>query len=79
MTERSVIGYEWRTDAARQNHQRTGAGAFPEGILFAADAVEPDRNVVSFRAMSSMTAGRRASVLAAGALAFEFSDWRSAI
>jgi len=77
MTERSVIGYESGElmPPDRTINELALALSFPKEFFFAADAVEPDRNVVSFRAMSSMTAGRRASVLAAGALAFEFSDW----
>lgn len=80
MTERSVVGYESGdlVPPDKTIAELALALSFPKDFFFAPDAVEPDRNVVSFRALSSMTAGRIGSVLAAGSLAFELSDWLDA-
>jgi Zn-dependent peptidase ImmA (M78 family) len=48
---------------------------FPIGFFYRSDLEEPSPNGVSFRALKSMTAGQRDSALAAGALAFEVSEW----
>jgi len=48
---------------------------FPVSFFFRGDIEEPSPVVASFRSLKAMTAGERDAALAAGALAFELSDW----
>lgn len=48
---------------------------FPVEFFTATDLDEPPERSVSFRSLSSMTAGRRDSAIAAAALAMELSRW----
>jgi Zn-dependent peptidase ImmA (M78 family) len=48
---------------------------FPASFFYRTDLEEPSARGVSFRALKSMTAGQRDAALAAGALAFELSEW----
>lgn len=51
------------------------ATRFPPTFYERPDIEEPSKDGVSFRALSKMTAGQRDAALAAGALAFELTDW----
>ena len=48
---------------------------FPAEFFFAPPISRPEVDAVSFRALSSMTAAKRDSALAAGALAVELASW----
>jgi Zn-dependent peptidase ImmA (M78 family)/DNA-binding XRE family transcriptional regulator len=48
---------------------------FPATFFHRSDIDEPPKEGVSFRSLSTMTAGQRDAALAAGALAFELSRW----
>ena len=48
---------------------------FPTSFFFRPDLEEPRVDGVSFRSLSTMRAGQRDAALAAGALAFELSEW----
>lgn len=48
---------------------------FPLAFFFRPDIHEPSEDSVSFRSLSTMRAGQRDAALAAGALAFELSEW----
>jgi len=48
---------------------------FPVAFFFRPDVEEPIADGVSFRSLSTLTAGQRDSALSAGALAFELSEW----
>jgi Zn-dependent peptidase ImmA (M78 family)/DNA-binding XRE family transcriptional regulator len=48
---------------------------FPVDFFFAHELEEPPQSIVSFRALSSMTAGKRDSAIAAAVLAIELSKW----
>jgi len=48
---------------------------FPIPFFHNGDIEVPSADGVSFRSMKSMTAGQRNAALAAGALAFELSEW----
>lgn len=48
---------------------------FPPSFFHRPDIDEPTADGVSFRSLSTMTAGQRDAALAAGALAFELSAW----
>lgn len=48
---------------------------FPVEFFFAAAIDRPELGAVSFRSLSSMTAGQRDSALAAGTLAIELASW----
>jgi Zn-dependent peptidase ImmA (M78 family)/DNA-binding XRE family transcriptional regulator len=54
------------------------ATQFPIPFFHRGPIEEPSPEGVSFRSLKSMTAGQRNAALAAGALAFELSDWISA-
>ena len=60
------------TDAVEQIASVT---MFPPSFFYRPDIDEPMKEWVSFRSLSTMTAGQRDSALAAGALAFELSAW----
>ena len=48
---------------------------FPPSFFHRGDVDEPAKDGASFRALSKMTASQRDAALAAGAIAFELSDW----
>lgn len=48
---------------------------FPVGFFYRPDVELPSADEASFRSLRSMTASKRDAALAAGALAFEVSDW----
>ncbi len=48
---------------------------FPTTFFYRPDLESPLKDGVSFRSLSTMTAGKRDAALAAGALAFELSEW----
>jgi Zn-dependent peptidase ImmA (M78 family)/DNA-binding XRE family transcriptional regulator len=48
---------------------------FPISFFYREDLEEPTVSGVSFRSLKSMSAGKRDAALAAGALAFELSEW----
>lgn len=48
---------------------------FPTAFFYRSEVDEPTGENVSFRSLSTMTAGQRNAALAAGALAFELSAW----
>ena len=48
---------------------------FPVSFFYRPDIDEPSADAASFRSLSTMTAGQRDAALAAGALAFELSEW----
>lgn len=48
---------------------------FPVSFFYRPDLQEPTEDGVSFRSLSTMRAGQRDAALAAGALAFELSEW----
>ena len=48
---------------------------FPASFFYRQDLEEPSPDAASFRSLSTMTASQRDAALAAGALAFELSEW----
>lgn len=48
---------------------------FPVEFFYRPDVELPSPDAASFRSLRAMTAGQRAAALAAGAIAFEISDW----
>ena len=60
------------TDAIEQIASVT---MFPPSFFYRPGVDEPMKEWVSFRSLSTMTAGQRDAALAAGALAFELSAW----
>lgn len=51
------------------------ATRFPVEFFYRPEIETPSPDVASFRSLRSMTAGQRDAALAAGAIAFEVSDW----
>lgn len=77
VTVRSISAYENGDTVPTSETIVAIAGAlkFPVEFFFAPSIERPDVRAVSFRSLSSMTAGQRDSALAAGALAFDFASW----
>ena len=77
LTSRVLYGYE----AGRVEPSEAALEAiaevlrFPVSFFYRPELEEPSTGSASFRSLSSMTAGQRDSALAAGALAFELSQW----
>ena len=77
LTSRTLYDYE--AGRGRPSEEAIEAIAealrFPVSFFCRAEIDEPSPGSASFRALSSMTAGQRDAALAAGALAFELSEW----
>lgn len=77
VTSRIVTAWEAGEKAPRRNLQAlVEVLRFPESFFYGEESLdEPSPDSVSFRALASLTAGRRDQALVAGALAWRFSDW----
>ena len=77
MTPHTILRYEQGTVEPPERMVELMAErlAFPAAFFAGADFDEPQATAASFRSMSAMTARERGAALAAGALAFMFSDW----
>jgi Zn-dependent peptidase ImmA (M78 family)/DNA-binding XRE family transcriptional regulator len=77
VTPHTVLRYEQGdvTPPATMLDRLAACLAFPIEFFMKPDFDEPQMVAVSFRSMAAMTARERDAALAAGALAFELSDW----
>jgi Zn-dependent peptidase ImmA (M78 family)/DNA-binding XRE family transcriptional regulator len=71
--------YDWESGLATPTDSMLAVLAdrlrFPAEFFYRADLELPTPDAASFRSLRSMSAAKRDSALAAGALAFELSDW----
>ena len=77
ITVRSLGDFEKGREVPSDDAVESIAAAlqFPAAFFYRVDLEEPSVAGVSFRSLKSMTAGQRDAALAAGALAFELSQW----
>jgi Zn-dependent peptidase ImmA (M78 family)/transcriptional regulator with XRE-family HTH domain len=76
LTERSLAHYEaGRQPSAAALEKLSQVLGFPIGFFFGPDLPSPSARNASFRSFSRMTATQRDAALAAGGIAFAFSNW----
>lgn len=76
LTEKSLAYYEGGRQPTQATVQKLSrALGFPAEFFFGDDLDAPSAENASFRSFSRMSAAQRDAALAAGAIAFTFSDW----